>query len=116
MAKKEKTTPWGRYGLWKNIWNEARLVWRLFKDPRVPTWMKLGLPAVFIAYFLFPLDLIPDILPVVGEIDDLMVLLLLMRLFIALTPEEAVREARAQLFGKNVSPRDVVDGSYRVID
>ncbi len=116
MAKKETSTIWARYGVWKSIWNEARLVWRLFKDPRVPVWIKLALPIAGIAYLIFPLDVIPDIIPVLGELDDVMVLLMLMRLFVALTPEDVVREVESQLFGKKTGRDNVVNGTYRVID
>jgi uncharacterized membrane protein YkvA (DUF1232 family) len=46
---------------------------RYVRDPRVPRWRKLaGLLAV--AYFIFPLDAIPDFLPILGWLDDLGVL------------------------------------------
>ncbi|HEX8536187.1 MAG TPA: YkvA family protein [Cystobacter sp.] len=46
---------------------------RYVRDPRVPRWRRLmGLFAV--AYFLFPLDVVPDFLPLLGWLDDLGVL------------------------------------------
>ena len=69
----------------------ARLYWRLLLDVRVSIWPKalLGAGAV---YVLSPLDLIPDVVPVIGEVDDLVVLVLLCRLFVYLCPPEVVRE------------------------
>lgn len=54
--------------------NLAKLVSRLLRDPRVPRRAKfaLGLAAVYVAS---PIDLIPDKLPVIGWIDDLVVLM-----------------------------------------
>jgi uncharacterized membrane protein YkvA (DUF1232 family) len=46
---------------------------RYVRDPRVPQWRRLmGLFAV--AYFLFPVDVVPDFLPILGWLDDLGVL------------------------------------------
>jgi uncharacterized membrane protein YkvA (DUF1232 family) len=48
------------------------LVRRLLRDPRVPRARKLAL-GLLVAYLLFPLDLIPDFLPVIGQLDDALV-------------------------------------------
>ncbi len=46
---------------------------RYVRDPRVPLWRRLsGLLAV--AYFVMPLDALPDVLPILGWLDDLGVL------------------------------------------
>lgn len=50
------------------------LMVRLARDERVPTGLKVMVGAV-IAYFIMPIDLIPDPLPIVGEIDDVAVAL-----------------------------------------
>jgi uncharacterized membrane protein YkvA (DUF1232 family) len=69
----------------------ARLYWRLCRDPRVSAWPK-ALLATGILYVVSPLDFIPDYLPIIGEVDDLVVLIVLCRLFIYLCPPEVVRE------------------------
>ena len=69
----------------------ARLYWRLLRDGRVSIWPKTLL-AVGVLYVLSPIDLIPDVVPVIGEVDDLVVLILLCRLFVYLCPPEVVRE------------------------
>jgi uncharacterized membrane protein YkvA (DUF1232 family) len=44
-------------------------LWRYLRDGRVPLWRKLvGVAAV--AYFIWPFDLIPDFIPVIGWLDD----------------------------------------------
>jgi uncharacterized membrane protein YkvA (DUF1232 family) len=68
----------------------ARVVWGLVRDPRTPLPLK-GLLAAGLAYVVMPLDLIPDAVPIIGQADDLTVLLLVLDLFIANAPE-AVRE------------------------
>ncbi|MBC7224259.1 MAG: DUF1232 domain-containing protein, partial [Anaerolineae bacterium] len=60
----------------------ARLAWRLLRDPRVSPWVKLALPGVLLVYLLLPLDFIPDLFPILGQMDDLAVLLLAGWLFL----------------------------------
>lgn len=69
----------------------ARLYWRLFRDPRVSIWPK-ALLAVGVLYVLSPLDLIPDVILGLGEVDDLVVMIVLCRLFIYLCPPDVVRD------------------------
>jgi len=75
--------------------NFIRLYWRLFRDRRVPIWPKALLVGA-LAYVILPFDLIPDVLPLVGEVDDLVIVLAAARWFIRSCPPEIVREhARA---------------------
>ena len=69
----------------------VRLYWRLICDPRVSIWPK-ALLVVGVLYLLSPIDIIPDALPVIGEVDDLVVLIVVCRLFMYLCPPEVVRE------------------------
>ena len=71
--------------------NFARLYWRLFRDRRVPILPKALLVLVLV-YVVSPLDVIPDFIPVIGEIDDVAVVLSGLWLFIRLSPPEVVRE------------------------
>lgn len=68
----------------------ARLVWGLARDGRTPLGLKLLLGAA-ITYVLTPLDLIPDVIPILGHADDLTVLLLVLDVFISNAPA-AVRD------------------------
>ncbi len=67
------------------------LFWRLFRDSRVPLPARAILPAVGL-YLVMPLDVIPDFIPVLGQLDDLLVVALGLWLFLRLCPEEIVRE------------------------
>ena len=71
--------------------NFARLYWRLFRDWRVPILPK-ALLVLALVYVVSPLDVIPDFIPVIGEMDDLAVVLSGLWLFIRLCPPEVVRE------------------------
>ena len=58
-------------------WEKPRLLhklWRYLRDARVPLWRKL-VGALAVAYLLWPLDLIPDYIPVIGFLDDAGVLM-----------------------------------------
>ena len=48
-------------------------LFEVLKDPDTPAWVKVGIMAV-LAYFVCPIDVIPDVLPVVGYSDDLAVI------------------------------------------
>jgi uncharacterized membrane protein YkvA (DUF1232 family) len=75
----------------KDVARQGRLAWRLFWDQRVPLWTKL-IPPVALGYVLFPLDIIPDVVPGLGQLDDVAVLLIGVKLFIELSPPDVVHE------------------------
>ena len=54
------------------------LVHRLLHDPRVPRRRKLLLVAL-IAYLALPFDLVPDFIPVAGQLDDVIIVVLVLR-------------------------------------
>jgi uncharacterized membrane protein YkvA (DUF1232 family) len=75
---------------------QAQLAWRLLLDERVPFWTKLIPPAALL-YVLSPLDIIPDVFIGLGQLDDIAVVLIGVKLFIELAPPEVVREHLAKL-------------------
>jgi uncharacterized membrane protein YkvA (DUF1232 family) len=68
-----------------------RLYWRLFRDPRVSIWPKAMLVGA-LAYVVLPFDLIPDFVPLIGEVDDVVILLAAARWFLGWCPPEVVQE------------------------
>jgi uncharacterized membrane protein YkvA (DUF1232 family) len=68
-------------------------VYLAVRDPRVPWYAKLVAGAVA-AYALSPVDLIPDFIPVVGYLDDLVIVPLGLLLAIKLIPPDVMRELR----------------------
>jgi uncharacterized membrane protein YkvA (DUF1232 family) len=78
---------------WKNTWADLSLTWRLMGDRRVPIFLKL-MPVLVVLYLLSPLDLIPGFIPIVGQLDDLGLLLIGIAAFIRLAPREIVSEHR----------------------
>ena len=74
----------------------ARLVWGLARDPRVPMQQKAVLAGIA-AYLAFPIDIIPDFIPVVGQLDDLGVLIIGLDWFIRNAPPDVVDEHMARI-------------------
>ncbi len=79
--------------------NFVRLYWRLLHDRRVSIWPKAMLVAA-LAYVVFPFDLIPDVIPIVGEIDDAVILIAAAHWFIAWCPSDVVREHARAIDGR----------------
>lgn len=75
---------------------KVRLPWRLLRDPQVPPVAKLLIP-LGAAYLALPFDLIPDFIPVLGQLDDLLLLTLGLGLFLRLCPDETLWRQVEQL-------------------
>ena len=69
----------------------VKLVARLSRDPRVPARAK-RLAAALAAYAVSPVDLIPDVIPVVGLADDLLAVAVALAVLIEAAPDEVVAE------------------------
>lgn len=65
---------------------------RLRRDPRVPRRAKLAV-AFAALWVLSPVDLIPEFLPVIGPLDDIVVVALVLRYVSRSVPPDAIREA-----------------------
>ena len=73
----------------------VRIVWGIVRDPRTPIGLK-GMLIAALAYVVMPVDLIPDAIPIIGQADDLTVLLLVLDLFIQNAPPEVRTEHTAR--------------------
>ncbi len=71
--------------------NFLKLLYRLVKDSRVPTAEKAFLVGA-IAYVISPIDLIPDVIPFIGEVDDLYLVALTILRLLNRTPADVVRQ------------------------
>ena len=88
------------------------LVRRLLGDPRVPRRHKLLLGAV-VGYLALPFDLVPDFLPVVGQVDDVLVVWLALRVVLGGSGERATASALART-GKLARDRAALRGRSTV--
>lgn len=107
MAKKDKSGAKDA-GFFRELWQQVRLVFYLIKDSEVPIYLKI-LPFAGILYTLFPIDIIADVIPVLGQLDDLTILLIGAKVFIEMAPPHVVarymEQMRSQASGK------IVEGS-----
>ncbi len=81
--------------LLKNLRIEAHAAWLAARDPRCP-WHARVLGLVIAAYALSPIDLIPDFIPVLGLLDDALLVPLGIWLFVKMLPAGLFDECRAR--------------------
>lgn len=70
-------------------------LWLAARDPRVPWYVK-AIAAAVAAYALSPIDLIPDFVPILGYLDDLLIVPLGITIAVRLIPETIMADLRAQ--------------------
>lgn len=137
MNEKEKKSPMNLEmiagkrkdpGFFREVWQQARLVYYLLRDPEVPFYLKL-LPFTAVIYLLWPIDLLPDLAPVLGQLDDVTALLVTSKVFIELAPPHLVarymdrirvsdgfaRAAEADEVG-NVDEKIIIDPQPNVVE
>jgi uncharacterized membrane protein YkvA (DUF1232 family) len=87
---------WKRIALlWTLVRGDARQLWFALRHPAAPGWLKLG-TAMIALYLLSPIDLIPDALPVIGVVDDLVLVPLAIRFLLNRLPADIARAAAAR--------------------
>ena len=78
--------------------NEITTLYLATRDPRTP-WYAKAMIACVVAYALSPIDLIPDFIPVLGYLDDLLLLPMGIYLALKLIPAEVLIDARRRATG-----------------
>ena len=106
--------PWSwltRPSLLKALMVDVRLAIRLVREPSVPLWTKAVVP-LWLLYLVSPVDFLPDILPVIGQLDDLALAYGALKVFLGLCPPAAVAFHRAAVAARKpfarMSPGDTV--------
>lgn len=118
QQEQERTPRTQDPAFWRELWNQARLVFYLMRDSEVPAYLKL-LPLIAIAYVLFPFDLAPDLVPILGQVDDMMALLVGAKVFVEMAPPHIVERYMDQLHG--ILPEDplqsaiIVDAEHELL-
>lgn len=94
----------GRVGEWaRKLKHEVTALWLAAGDPRVP-WYAKALAGLVLAYALSPVDLIPDFIPVIGLLDDILLIPLGIALVVKLMPPGVLDEHRARATEGGVRP------------
>ena len=79
----------------KSLRRDVMTLWFVLKHPDTP-WLARALAAILTAYALSPIDLIPDFIPVLGYLDDLIIVPLGIWLLLKIIPEQVLMECRNQ--------------------
>jgi uncharacterized membrane protein YkvA (DUF1232 family) len=95
----ERAKQWAR-----SIKRDVLALWIAARDPRVP-WYAKALAMAVAAYALSPIDLIPDFIPVLGYLDDLVIVPLGILLVVWLIPATLMAEFREQAVAVATRPR-----------
>src|SRR5262245_41482556 len=103
--------------LLRTLFSQARLGVRLLREPRVPLMAK-AVPLLGALYLVSPLDLVPDIFPLLGQIDDVSLILIALAVFLRLSPPEAVAFHRAAIaesrpYTPMSATDDIIDTEWR---
>lgn len=91
--------------LWAKFRKELTMVWLMMRNPRTPTAAKL-VAVLAVLYVISPVDLIPDVVPILGWLDDGVIALLLMQLALKFLPADLYASLKAQVDKR----RGVVNG------
>lgn len=77
----------------KDLQRDVTALWFAYRDPRTPWYAKL-FTAVVVAYALSPVDLIPDFIPVLGYLDDFVLIPAGVALALKMIPAEVMADSR----------------------
>jgi len=103
---------WQRLKRWaRALKNDGMTLWFCCRHPRMPL-----LPKIFallvVGYFLSPIDLIPDFIPVLGYLDELILLPACIYLILRMVPAPVLAESRAQaaawIAAQHPKPRSII--------
>jgi len=75
---------------------KLRLALALVREPRIPLLVRV-IPPALVVYLAMPLDVIPDFIPVVGHLDDVLVLVIGIAVLLRFTPRAVLEEHLARL-------------------
>jgi uncharacterized membrane protein YkvA (DUF1232 family) len=86
---------WKLGALWWKFKKEILMVWAMLRNPAAPGIAKL-VALLSVVYIISPVDLVPDVIPILGWIDDGVISILLFKLAFKLLPKEMYESLKAQ--------------------
>ena len=109
-------TSWLAPRAFRTLVADVHLALRLLREPTVPVYLK-ALPFAALAYVLSPLDFLPDVIPIIGQLDDLAIVIMGLKMFLRLAPSEALafhwgQIAQRQPFSPMPPTADVIDADF----
>ena len=84
--------------LWTLVRGDAMRLWRALRHPASPTWLKWAVAGMAL-YLVSPVDLLPDFIPLLGMVDDLVLIPLAIRALLNRLPPNV----RADIDGRTVN-------------
>ncbi len=102
----------------QELWENIQLAWNLLRDNRVSPFLRFGIPILVAAYVILPIDIIPDVIPGLGQLDDIAMLWVGLTFFLSKVPTEIKEEYRSGVGGgsrPSAESPDVVDADFRVV-
>jgi uncharacterized membrane protein YkvA (DUF1232 family) len=102
----ERLKTWAR-----SLKNDVHALYLAARDPRVPWYVK-AVAIGIAAYALSPIDLIPDFIPVLGYLDELIILPFAIMLVVRLIPPEVMAEHRAAAAAASARPRSMMGAGF----
>ncbi|RSK27676.1 DUF1232 domain-containing protein [Bacillus sp. HMF5848] len=107
----EKIKAWAR-----NLKKQIFILYVAYKDKRVPWYAKL-FTACIVAYAFSPIDLIPDFIPILGYLDDLIIIPLGIFIALKMIPNDVIADCivKAEEIMKNGKPKNWFVGSLIVL-
>ena len=88
--------------------SSIRLIWKLLTDSRVPFWIRIALPLALI-YVISPIDILPDFIPIMGRVDDIIAIVAGIMILLKLAPKKVVNQYKKD-------DKTIIDGEYREED
>lgn len=87
---------WEQIKRWaRQLESEGMALWFSCRHPGMP-WLPKIFALLVVGYFLSPIDLIPDFIPVIGYLDDLILVPIGIYLTLKLVPQQVIEESRAR--------------------
>ncbi len=95
---------WKLGRLWVLLRKELALVWAMLRDPRAPAAAKLT-AILAVLYVLSPVDLVSDLIPILGWLDDGVVAVLLLKLSMRFLPPDLLAALEARIAQRSRTAR-----------
>ena len=90
----------------RELKSETYSLYLAYKDPRTP-WYAKAFAALVVAYAFSPIDLVPDFIPVLGYLDDLILVPVGVALALKMIPAEVIAAARAEATERMASGKPI---------
>ena len=108
----------GRMERWKArvraLKTEVHALFLAYRDPRVP-WQAKLVAALVVAYAVSPIDLIPDFIPVIGYLDDLLIVPLGIMAVVRMIPAPLMTEFRQAASARGDRPKSIAGALFVLV-